>query len=189
LPWHTGCIYVFARITNRSKFNSTTLEIQMKKVQAGFTLIELMIVVAIIGILAAIAIPQYQTYIAKSQVTRAMGEAGAVKTAVEGCLLAGNLVVGPAAGQCDTQVTGSSILVGAAQGGLPAAPAGTGVPFVTIINPPVAAGGDTIVGTLGNGAAAAIAGGTVTWTRDGNGSWSCATSAVILAKYKPTGCP
>jgi type IV pilus assembly protein PilA len=158
----------------------------MKKVQAGFTLIELMIVVAIIGILAAIAIPQYQTYIAKSQVTRAMGEAGAVKTAVETCILAGKLVVGAGATQCDTQVTGSTILTGGAQGGLPAAPASTGVPQVAIINPPVAAGGDTIIATLGNGAAAAISGQTVTWARDGNGSWSCAST--VVAKYKPTGC-
>ncbi len=55
----------------------------MKRNQQGFTLIELMIVVAIIGILAAIAIPQYQDYIAKTQVTRVVGELSSLKSAAE----------------------------------------------------------------------------------------------------------
>ena len=54
----------------------------MKNVQKGFTLIELMIVVAIIGILAAIAIPAYQDYTARSQMSEAMSLASGVRTAV-----------------------------------------------------------------------------------------------------------
>lgn len=57
----------------------------MKKVQQGFTLIELMIVVAIIGILAAIAIPNYQQYTKKAKFTEVIQATAPVKTAVEIC--------------------------------------------------------------------------------------------------------
>ncbi|MHB1240371.1 MAG: pilin [Gammaproteobacteria bacterium] len=54
----------------------------MKRTQQGFTLIELMIVVAIIGILAAIAIPAYQDYTVRAKVTEGLNLAAAAKTAV-----------------------------------------------------------------------------------------------------------
>ena len=62
------------------------MKTQIQKTQQGFTLIELMIVVAIIGILAAIAIPAYQDYVTKSKFQDIVSAAAAVETAVSLCL-------------------------------------------------------------------------------------------------------
>lgn len=148
----------------------------MKSMQKGFTLIELMIVVAIIGILAAIAIPQYQNYIAKSQVSRVMSEAGAIKTAVETCLNDGKT----AAGECPLGATTSNLMTLTVAGAAPAAD-GTNAAALTETT--------AIRATFANNAAATLKASpaaTLTWTRTANGSWTCATTAA--AKYKPAGC-
>src|SRR5690625_4650199 len=92
----------------------------MKQTQQGFTLIELMIVVAIIGILAAVAIPQYQNYIAKSQVSRVMAETGALRTIIEACMMEGRTgTVGEgedATPECELGWTQSNLIAGIGAG-------------------------------------------------------------------------
>lgn len=159
---------------------------QMNHAQKGFTLIELMIVVAIIGILAAIAIPQYQDYIARSQVTRAVGEVSALKTAAEAAILQGQTIVSsdsPAAGSTDLGFTGSDLLGTAGA-------AGKADIVVT--------GGDTatptIAATLGENAGPAVDNATITLARTATGTWSCAITGYEPANgwkdsFAPSGCP
>ncbi|MET3493831.1 pilin [Variovorax boronicumulans] len=152
-----------------------------RRAQAGFTLIELMIVVAIIGILAAIAIPQYQTYVAKSQVARVMSETGSLRTAAEACILDGKLTpvasgATPTATECDIGSTVSNLLGAKVQ-------VNTGLKVDLGSNTADA----SIEATFGTNAAATLKDKTLTWTRAAaTGTWTCATT--VDAKYKPAGC-
>ena len=140
--------------------------------QKGFTLIELMIVVAIIGILAAVAIPQYQNYIAKTQMSRVVGEISALKTSAEQYILDGQSATAIA----DLGFTTSNL-----------------VSATTAAVNPSNDGTVEITATLGTSAASSVAGAIVTLTRDATGLWECATTASTNAgwkdSYAPAGCP
>lgn len=141
----------------------------MKKVQQAFTLIELMIVVAIIGILSVIAIPAYQDYVIRVQVSEGMDLSDGIKAAVieffqnRGAWPINNAEVNLS---IPTSIEGKYVLA------------------IEVVN-------NIITVTYGNDAHATIAGQTITMTAiDNNGSigWTCASGGVIADKHLPAAC-
>ena len=130
----------------------------MKKVQQGFTLIELMIVVAIIGILAAVAIPAYQDYVAKSKFAAALAEVAPGKTGFEDALNNDLTPVLVAAADATEQFIG--VQASNANTTIAVTAGTTGTLVATIVGGPSGLKGETI-----------------TLTRSaGTGSWACTSS-------------
>ena len=149
----------------------------MKKMQKGFTLIELMIVVAIIAILAAIAIPAYQDYLVRSQVSEGAVLADGAKTAIAeyysntGVFPGSNASAGLAPKAAIVGKYVSTVGTGGTDGAVPG----------------------VIKVTYGNSANAAITGkffALSAITHAGSIEWSCknTTYTTVALKYLPTSC-
>ncbi|MBU2380960.1 MAG: pilin [Alphaproteobacteria bacterium] len=154
------------------------------QMQKGFTLIELMIVVAIIGILAAVALPAYQDYTARAKITEVNLQIGACKNAVSEFIQTNNAFPADAnAAGCSATaetkymdagltVTGAGIITSGVIQGTGSAADGT-----TLVLQPTADAARTTALTIANGVVAPIQG------------WSCGTSATGAAlKYMPASC-
>ena len=154
----------------------------MKRVQQGFTLIELMIVVAIIGILAAVALPAYQDYTVRAKVTEGLSLAASAKTAVSENAANGSPF---ASGWTEPVATDSVSKVEISPT--------TGEITITYTSKVAAASANKLVLAPRDGSDALTAGspptsGSITWNCNSVASGSAGAKGTLLGKYVPAEC-
>lgn len=135
----------------------------------GFTLIELMVVVAIIAILAAIAIPQYQNYVAKAQVNNVVAETSSLRTQFEDCMSNNRLVDGTGDTECNITGQLNGILISTKSTEIST----TG--FIEV--------------EMGGSSATVLTGSIIRWNRSANGTWTCEITPSPDPGFKPQYAP
>lgn len=162
----------------------------MKAIQKGFTLIELMIVIAIIGILAAIAIPAYQDYIVRARVSDGLSLASSAKAAIaENAANGLNFANGWTAPSATPNVT--SVAITAATGAITITytARGGGVAGATLILTPNSPLGTALAGTATT--STIPTGGSIGWACKSASSTATAgigANGTLLSKYAPANC-
>ena len=142
------------------------------KNKQGFTLIELMIVVVVIGVLSAIALPMYQMYVAKSQLTAAVAELNGAKPQYE-------LIINNGSASGNTDFTVSNMFFSGTQSRI----------CTYAVNAPDNTGNanQALVCQLQN-VASVLSGESIYLGRNADGVWRCSTSNFISSKLKPIDC-